>query len=328
MKNKYYIITAVVACIILFLVIFLIILNTNDSNNIENTIKVSSEQSNSTYEYISNNKYNSEFSSYDIEIADEAIYEKYITEEASEKILNQKIYIKIKQITLLEQSDKSTATESKTEYIYSLIDYNNNSWIYAGNLCLEDNSYNIKSQQKDLIIYGNFIGTYNYKEEKYPRIEVFKTIKNLEMIDKEEIQKIGDSFINNLKEAYPNEVFSFSKFEENSKYIELIYKNISEDLEITFIVDDNTIKMAELYVNKVNKKIFDIDQKFVKSFLLCFNSTISNKNVEDYIAGAKETEIEFENKAYNKDYKYKPFSLNNIICETSIGMKTIYVYYN
>lgn len=327
MKYKYHIIITVVACLILFLVVSLIIITADNSNNAENTTKVSSEQNNSSYEYISNNKYNSKFSSYDIESADEAIYEKYITKEASKKILNQKIYIKVKQITLLEKSDISTATESKTEYIYSLIDYNSNSWIYVGNICLEDNSYNVKSQQNDLIIYGNFIGMHDYKKEKYPRIEVFKIVKNLEMIDKENIKKIGDAFINNLKGEYPSEMFSFFNFVENSKYIELIYKNISEDLEITFIIDDNTIKMAELYVNKLNKEVFDIDQKFLKSFLLCFDSKISNKNVEEYIIGAKETEIELEKKAYNKNYKYKPFSLNNIICETSIGMKALYVYY-
>ena len=87
---------------IVLLIITILLINIYFNNNRK-------LQEKNTFEYESNNSYNSEFEYEDIENAELAVYDKYIDPEAEELILNQKIYVKIESID--EPKEKIPASE-------------------------------------------------------------------------------------------------------------------------------------------------------------------------------------------------------------------------
>lgn len=273
-----------------------------------NQVSIETEDS----EYINNNKYNSDFSFYDIDTSENAIYAKYITSEAEKKLLNQKINIEIKSVTKLEEIDERSATISKTTYVFLLEDYNNNTWLSISNRNLEDNSYNIKIKD-NLILYGKYLGIIEYEGKKYPQIDVSYVYKNLDKIDISTYTQIADNYIQHLQALFPKESFCFKEMKKETGYNELIYINKNNDLTITIIIDDGLIKMTDLVINNIDFNINTIDKNFLLAFIKTFDSSINNPN--DYLHGAINN-------------KYEQFTLNGIVSDCGITNSSITLYYD
>lgn len=303
---------------ILFIAFMLFVtINFINKNNINS-------ESTSINTYESNNKYNSEFSIYDINSSETALYDKYITDIANEKIINQKINIEIKSIEKIDTVDKSTATTKEKEYVFFLQDYSDNCWITTSKYDIYDNSYNIQIKN-DLICYGKYLGITEYNNKKYPQVDVSYIYKNIEKLDTKEYLDICASYLDELKLLYSKENFSFKEFKKETGYNTLIYINQTNDLEIHFIVDDMKIKMAELSILSLKTNLDTIDNEFLNAFVSVFDDSIYNS--QTYLDGAKSKKKELEKNIYNKNYNYSNFELNGIISDYSVTNMTLTLYY-
>lgn len=278
-------------------------------------------------EYVSNNKYNSKFNIYDIDKCELATYDKFSKLEAQEKILNQFIKVEIKNLIKIEEINQNSAIETKTEYVFLLEDYESNKWICKSNRDLQDNSYNIKIKN-NLICYGKYIGIEKYQEQEYPKIEISYIYKDIDRLDTNKLTSIGNNFIDNLNTNYFNEKFEFKEIKKDTGYDELIYINSSDTLEISLIIDENKIKMSNLNIKTIKSDVDKIDQEFLKTFILSFNSNIENKDVSKYLEGAKSKQKEFNANVYKESYKSEPYEYKGIISDRGITNSSLLLYYS
>lgn len=318
-ENKCAIFFIILTIIIL---VFILIILTLDKKYISKEI-----DTNKYSEFISNNKYNSNFSYIDIETAEIAEYTKYISKEAEEKLSNQKIKVEIKSITKISEIDKSTAIESEKEFTFLLTDYNNNNWIAISKQDIVNNSWNIEIRN-DLLIYGKYLGLTSLNNQNYPTIDISYIYKNLDKIDFNYYTNIAEQFINNLNTMYLKESFKLKEMERDTGYNSVIYTNADNTLEIKLIIDNEKILMVNLYVNTLKSDIDKIDQEFLKSFFISFDSKITEINYIDLLNGAKNKKEEFEKKAFNNDYTYTPYQYDNIIIDIGVTNSSITLYYS
>lgn len=319
-ENKYtnfFTILFIIAILIILLILTLYKKDTSKEKDITN------ENS----EFISNNENNSDFSHIDIDNAEEAEYNKYITKEAQEKLLNQKIKVQIKSISKINEVDKSTAIENKTEYTFLLTDYDDNNWITISDRDIQDNSWNIKIKN-DLLVYGKYLGVTSLDNQQYPVLDISYIYKNLDKIDINHYTNIANIFINNLNALYTKENFKFKEMESDNGYNSTIYTNQDDTLEIELIIDNDKIAMADLYINTLESDINKIDQEFLKAFLMSFNTKITETNYIDILNGAKNKKEEFEKKAFDDDYTFTPYQYDNIVVDLGITDSSITLYYS
>ena len=319
-ENKYTNFFTILIIITILIILLILTLDKKDTSK-------ETDMPNESSEFISNNTYNSDFSYIDIETAEEAEYNKYISEEAQEKLLNQKIKVQIKNITRINEVDKSTATENKKEYTFLLTDYNNNNWITISERDIQDNSWNIKIKN-DLLVYGKYLGITSLNSQQYPTIDISYIYKNLDKIDINYYTNIADIFINNLNELYTKENFKFKEMKSDTGYNTTIYTNNNDNLEIELIIDNDKIAMADLYINTLESDINKIDQEFLKAFLMSFNTKITETNYIDILNGAKNKKEEFEKKAFDDDYTFTPYQYDNIVVDLGITDSSITLYYS
>lgn len=319
-ENKYtnfFTILFIIAILIILLILTLYKKDTSKEKDI----------SNENSEFISNNENNSDFSHIDIDNAEEAEYNKYITKEAQEKLLNQKIKVQIKSISKINEVDKSTAIENKTEYTFLLTDYDDNNWITISDRDIQDNSWNIKIKN-DLLVYGKYSGVTSLNNQQYPTIDISYIYKNLDKIDINYYTNIADIFINNLNALYTKENFKFKEMESDTGYNSTIYTNQDDTLEIELIIDNDKIAMVRLYINTLKSDIEKIDQEFLKAFLISFNEKINETNYIDLLNGAKTKKEELEKKAFDDDYTFTPYQYDNIIIDLGTSNSSINLYYS
>lgn len=319
-KENKYISYFLILIIMIICVILILILDGKDVSNKDTSLNENSE-------FISNNENNSDFSFIDIDNAEEAEYTKYVSKEAQEKLLNQKIKVQIKSISKINEVDKSTAIENKTEYTFLLTDYDNNNWITISDRDIQDNSWNIKIKN-DLLIYGKYIGMTTLNNQLYPTIDISYIYKNLDKIDINYYTNIADIFINNLNELYTKENFKFKEMKSDTGYNTTIYTNNNDTLEIKLIIDNDKIAMVDLYINTLESDINKIDQEFLKVFLMSFNTKITETNYIDLLNSAKNKKEEFEKKAFNDDYTFTPYQFDNIIIDLGVTNSSIILYYS
>lgn len=319
-ENKYTNFFTILIIITILIILLILTLDKKDTSK-------ETDMPNESSEFISNNTYNSDFSYIDIETAEEAEYNKYISEEAQEKLLNQKIKVQIKNITRINEVDKSTATENKKEYTFLLTDYNNNNWITISERDIQDNSWNIKIKN-DLLVYGKYLGITSLNSQQYPTIDISYIYKNLDKIGINYYTNIANSFINNLNTVYTKENFKFKEMKSDTGYNTTIYTNNNDTLEIELIIDNDKIAMADLYINTLESDINKIDQEFLKAFLMSFNTKITETNYIDFLNGAKNKKEEFEKKAFDDDYTFTPYQYDNIVVDLGITDSSITLYYS
>lgn len=319
-KENKYISYFLILIIMIICVILILILDGKDVSNKDTPLNENSE-------FISNNENNSDFSFIDIDNAEEAEYTKYVSKEAQEKLLNQKIKVQIKSISKINEVDKSTAIENKTEYTFLLTDYDNNNWITISDRDIQDNSWNIKIKN-DLLIYGKYIGMTTLNNQLYPTIDISYIYKNLDKIDINYYTNIADIFINNLNELYTKENFKFKEMKSDTGYNTTIYTNNNDTLEIELIIDNDKIAMVDLYINTLESDINKIDQEFLKAFLMSFNTKITETNYIDFLNGAKNKKEEFEKNAFDDDYTFTPYQYDNIVIDLGITDSSITLYYS
>lgn len=319
-KENKYISYFLILIIMIICVILILILDGKDVSNKDTSLNENSE-------FISNNENNSDFSFIDIDNAEEAEYTKYVSKEAQEKLLNQKIKVQIKSISKINEVDKSTAIENKTEYTFLLTDYDNNNWITISDRDIQDNSWNIKIKN-DLLIYGKYIGMTTLNNQLYPTIDISYIYKNLDKIGINYYTNIANSFINNLNTVYTKENFKFKEMKSDTGYNTTIYTNNNDTLEIELIIDNDKIAMADLYINTLESDINKIDQEFLKAFLMSFNTKITETNYIDFLNGAKNKKEEFEKNAFDDDYTFTPYQYDNIVIDLGITDSSITLYYS
>lgn len=319
-KENKYISYFLILIIMIICVILILILDGKDVSNKDTSLNENSE-------FISNNENNSDFSFIDIDNAEEAEYTKYVSKEAQEKLLNQKIKVQIKSISKINEVDKSTAIENKTEYTFLLTDYDNNNWITISDRDIQDNSWNIKIKN-DLLIYGKYIGMTTLNNQLYPTIDISYIYKNLDKIDINYYTNIADIFINNLNELYTKENFKFKEMKSDTGYNTTIYTNNNDTLEIELIIDNDKIVMVDLYINTLESDINKIDQEFLKAFLMSFNTKITETNYIDLLNSAKNKKEEFEKNAFDDDYTFTSYQYDNIVIDLGITDSSITLYYS
>lgn len=319
-KENKYISYFLILIIMIICVILILILDGKDVSNKDTSLNENSE-------FISNNENNSDFSFIDIDNAEEAEYTKYVSKEAQEKLLNQKIKVQIKSISKINEVDKSTAIENKTEYTFLLTDYDNNNWITISDRDIQDNSWNIKIKN-DLLIYGKYIGMTTLNNQLYPTIDISYIYKNLDKIDVNYYTNIADIFINNLNELYTKENFKFKEMKSDTGYNTTIYTNNNDTLEIELIIDNDKIAMVDLYINTLESDINKIDQEFLKAFLMSFNTKITETNYIDLLNSAKNKKEEFEKNAFDDDYTFTSYQYDNIVIDLGITDSSITLYYS
>lgn len=319
-KENKYISYFLILIIMIICVILILILDGKDVSNKDTSLNENSE-------FISNNENNSDFSFIDIDNAEEAEYTKYVSKEAQEKLLNQKIKVQIKSISKINEVDKSTAIENKTEYTFLLTDYDNNNWITISDRDIQDNSWNIKIKN-DLLIYGKYIGMTTLNNQLYPTIDISYIYKNLDKIDINYYTNIADIFINNLNELYTKENFKFKEMKSDTGYNTTIYTNNNDTLEIELIIDNDKIAMVDLYINTLESDINKIDQEFLKAFLMSFNTKITETNYIDLLNSAKNKKEEFEKNAFDDDYTFTSYQYDNIVIDLGITDSSITLYYS
>ncbi len=208
----------IIYSIFIIIVILIVVLLLSNSNKQENENKIMKD------EYINNNPYNNDLSEYTKDKETEkAEYSKYITDEANEKLINQLIFVEIKQTKKVDEIDKSTSTDTIIERTFILEDYNNNSWIF-----IKEGATWIGDNQNDLIVYGKYLGIKEYNGVKYPQIDVQFVSKNINKLDTEKYKTIADEYINSLQNKYSKEKFSYKEFKTETTYNEIIYKNDNE----------------------------------------------------------------------------------------------------
>lgn len=319
-KENKYISFFLILIIMIICVILILILDGKDVSNKDTSLNENSR-------FISNNENNLDFSFIDIDNAEEAEYTKYVSKEAQEKLLNQKIKVQIKSISKINEVDKSTAIENKTEYTFLLTDYDNNNWITISDRDFQDNSWNIKIKN-DLLIYGKYIGMTTLNNQLYPTIDISYIYKNLDKIDINYYTNIADIFINNLNELYTKENFKFKEMKSDTGYNTTIYTNNNDTLEIELIIDNDKIAMVDLYINTLESDINKIDQEFLKAFLMSFNTKITETNYIDLLNSAKNKKEEFEKNAFDDDYTFTSYQYDNIVIDLGITDSSITLYYS
>ena len=273
--------------------------------------------------YINNNPYNKNLSEYSKDKdTEKAEYNKYITDEANEKLINQLVYVEIKQTKKVDEIDKSTSTDTIIERTFILEDYNNNSWIF-----IKEGATWISDNQNDLIVYGKYLGVIEYNGVKYPQIDVQFVSKNIDKLDTEKYKNIADEYINSLQNKYSKEKFTFKEFKIDTTNNEIISQNDNEKVQLEIIINNNKIHRVNVDFIKANKNIEDVDQDFLKFVITNFDSSITESKAIELIKDAVNNLKEFKKHAYDKGYQYKKTVYNNIILEEGITEKTLEVYY-
>lgn len=298
---------------IYILLIFIIIIVINiifyDSNS---AIKNDSDDPNK-YIYESNNNYNQEFEYDDISIAEEAEYDKYIQKEAEEKIINQKVFVRIKKIDENAISDESTSTTKKFTTI--AYDQNNNQWQIIAKY------QNAFPDEKNIKIYGIYRGI---SKENIPIVELYDYVTDINYINKEKIKKISDQYIQTLEGKYSKEKFKFNKYIESVMGLELEYINVNKDVELSINVDKekNEIYSVSTYISNTNISFDDVDSDFWYAIITSFATDLSIEDAKNMIIGGRAAEI--YSKSHSdvlNQYEYKNYKIT--VFES---LKSIYIY--
>ena len=303
---------------VITIIVILIVVLWLSINNKPNNENISMKDN-----YINNNPYNKDLSEYTKDKETEkAEYSKYITDEANEKLINQLVFVEIKQTKKVDEIDKSTSTDTIIERTFILEDYNNNSWIF-----IKEGATWIDDNQNDLIVYGKYLGVIEYNGVKYPQIDVQFVSKNIDKLDTEKYKNIANEYINSLQSKYSKEKFTFKEFKIDTTYNEIIYQNDNEKVQLEIIINNNKIQRVNVDFIKANKNIEDVDQDFLKFVITNFDSPITESKAIELIKDAVNNLKEFKKHAYDKGYQYKKTVYNNIILEEGITEKTLEVYY-
>lgn len=280
-----------------------------------------------SYVYVNNNEKNEEIKKATMKTQTErAVYDKFITEEASNKMKNHLISLEVKETQKVNEVDKSTSTDKLSERTYILKDYYENEWINitSKDYWLENKGKNLN----DLVLYGKYTGIIEYEGKLYPSIEVNEVQKNIGKINIDDYKKIAEVYIDKLKQAYDNESFSFVEFKEDTAWNTLIYENENQKLKLNISIRDNAIWRVELDAISSGKDIDEIDQEFVKKVITQFDESIDLSNAEHLLKDAYYYLDDFKKHAYDKGYNYTVAKYNNIVVEEGITEATIEIYYN
>lgn len=232
------------------------------------------------YNYISNNSSNSDFEFSDTENAELAIYDKYIAKE-SEQILNQKIYIKIADVSTF--NDESNATKEK--YTAIAIDHDGNKW-----KIFSDFQGYIRISEENVKIYGLFRGIETTEYGNLPVLEVRALYKiDSDYLDKNEYKEISSTYIDKFNEIYSKENFTFSSIEEGVSTLDILYTNANQDIELTIEVDidGKYVKRVTAKVVPITIKFSDVDSNFWYSVINTFNNSITIDEADRMIVTAK-----------------------------------------
>ena len=251
-----------------------IIFNDNGNNNHQNN-----EQT-KKYFYESNNSYDSDFEYEDIDIAEKAKYEKYINKEAEEKILNQKVFVRIKEFESDSLIDESTATKNIFKAI--AIDQENNKWQIQSNYSAE-----LLTKRQNIKIYGLYKGVSS--DDNMPIIQMYTSHVDSKYIDKNKIKEIGNNYIDSLNDSYSKEKFVFNKFDESYNAIELLFYNKDKNIEITLSIDieKHEIDYISVYVRDSSISFTDIDDNLWYSIITTFSPNLSIDEIRTMIVGAE-----------------------------------------
>ena len=274
---------------IIFIFILIIFINIVDNNSYKKNNEVSK------YTYISNNEYNSDFEYDDIEKSENAIYSKYITKEAQKKIINQKIYVKIKKIKVDDKKDESTATKSK--YTTTAIDQNNNIWKLSS-----DTDY--FSDEENIKVYGIYKGVF---KKKSPIIEVYEYRTDMDYINEKKFKNISEQYIEKLNDSYKKEKFLFNSYEESIDGLDLEYINSDKTIGLSIFVSKSKMKIRSIAINVHDYKISfsDIDKKLWYSIITTFNQNLTEEDADNLIIGGLAAEQYSSNTSEINEYKYK-----------------------
>lgn len=263
---------------IYILPIFILIIVINIVFDDNSNINYQSDEQTKNYIYESNNTYGDEFEYKDIDIAEEAKFEKYINKEAEQKILNQKVFVRIKELENNSLIDESTSITK----IYKVIavDQDDNKWQIQS-----DDSTDLLSKIKNKKIYGLYKGVTN----DMPIIQMYTSMIDSKYLDKNKFKEIGNNYINSLNNNYSKEKFSFNKFEESYDAIELLYNNENENIEMTIGIDIDKQEIKEIltYVNNSSISFTDIDANLWYSIITLFAPNLTIDDVSTMIAGAE-----------------------------------------
>lgn len=259
---------------IVLLIITILLINIYFNNNRK-------LQQKNTFEYESNNSYNSEFEYEDIENAELAVYDKYIDPKAEELILNQKIYVKIESID--EFSDESSATQNKYTAIAN--DQKGNKWKL---ISYDDKSY-VKSDIKNIKIYGLYRGIDKNNSKKIPVIEVYTQNIDSDYIDKKKYKEISKKYIDKLNSSYSKEKFRFDSFDEWTNQVAVVYKNENNEIELTVFIDVEKELVTEigLCIENASIDFEDIDREFLYSVITSYDSALTNNDAETMLIMAE-----------------------------------------
>ena len=296
---------------ILLIVIIIIAINIifNDSNS---GTKYDDQQI-KEYTYESNNTYNQEFEYEDISIAEEAKYDKYIQKEAEEKIINQKVFVRIKEIDEKAISDESTSTTKKFTTI--AYDQNNNQWQLIAKY------QNAFPNEKNIKIYGIYRGI---SKENIPIVELYNYVTDIKYINKEKIKNISDQYIKTLEGKYSKEKFKFNKYIESVMGLNLEYLNVNKDVKLTINVDKekNEIYSVSTYISNINISFDDVDSDFWYAIITSFAPDLSLEDAKNMIIGGRAAEI--YSKSHSdvlNQYEYKNYKIT--VYES---LKSIYIH--
>lgn len=270
---------------LIFLTSFSILLESENSET-----SSSKKDSTKVYDYTSNNNFNTEFEYNDIDKAELAIYDKYIAEQ-SNQILNQKIYVKVREIT--DSIDESSAT--KKQYSTIVIDQNGNKW-----KIVSDDSFS-KTTTSSIKIYGLFRGLEEKEEGKMPILEEYTYHIDSDYINKDEYKTLCQKFINSLEELYPKESFEYNSMEESVSEVNFIYKNKNDDIKIKVSVNITTkdITGIDVKINSSELQFSDVDEKFWNSVIRSYNKKITSEVADKMIVTATADAISKNGIDYN-----------------------------
>lgn len=287
--------------IVVITVMVTVFIVTLDKSTIENK---SVEKTQFVFE--SNNEYDLEFEYNDIDSAEEATYDKYKSVEAVEKIMNQKIFVRIKNFKSDTIKDESTSTTKVYRAI--AVDQYGNEWEVVS-----EDDYYLSSTQNNKKIYGLYRGL---SEKKLPIIELYCSYVDLKCLNKEELNEIANRYVTTLHSKYSKERFDFYKYEEGPSDVSLVYENGNKELQLTIFVDieKKLIDEVSVYITKNSVEVDDVDKDFWYAVIMSFDSNLSLEDANNMFTTAEVMDMIDKKETIFDGFKYK----NN---EISVNLK-------